>query len=303
MNEYEDNNGTEEMQYGRLDPKNDFLFKKLFSSRGNEDLLIDLLNSILKPPEHQRIRQVTVANPIKEKDSIDDKLAIMDIVARANDGRQLTIEIQVTDEHNMEKRALYYWATLFASQLRKGMPYEELKKTIGINILDYRLWEQTEKYHTQFLPLEKSEGFQLTDTAEIHFIELRKMYQKWKAGELKSNGDPLYRWFLLLMATEDKKISEELEEIAMSDSIIKKAVEQWDWLSQDEETRARYRSRMMAESDRASVVINHESLGQAFYFAVLTPRLFTMKIYYLATLFIGLYLLAKTINKALIKQR
>ncbi|MDD2556003.1 MAG: hypothetical protein PHX16_03155 [Syntrophaceticus sp.] len=113
----------------------------------------------------------------------------------------------------------------------------------------------------------------------------------------------MYRWFLLLMATEDKKISEELEEIAMSDSIIKKAVEQWDWLSQDEETRARYRSRMMAESDRASVVINHESLGQAFYFAVLTPRLFTMKIYYLATLFIGLYLLAKTINKALIKQR
>jgi predicted transposase/invertase (TIGR01784 family) len=34
----------------------------------------------------------------------------------------------------MEKRALYYWATLFASQMHIGMPYEELKKTIGINI-------------------------------------------------------------------------------------------------------------------------------------------------------------------------
>ena len=65
------------------------------------------------------------------------------------------------------------------------------------------------------------------------------------------------------MATEDKKISEELEEIAMSDSIIKKAVEQWDWLSQDEETRARYRSRMMAESDRASALLRAEQRGKA----------------------------------------
>lgn len=67
---------------------------------------------------------------------------------------------------------------------------------------------------------------------------------------------------MLLMATEDKKISEELEEIAMSDSIIKKAVEQWDWLSQDEETRARYRSRMMAESDRASALLKAEQRGE-----------------------------------------
>ncbi|QGP92541.1 hypothetical protein MGLY_19240 [Neomoorella glycerini] len=32
-------------KYERLDPKNDFLFKKLFSSPGNEDLLIDWLNA------------------------------------------------------------------------------------------------------------------------------------------------------------------------------------------------------------------------------------------------------------------
>jgi predicted transposase/invertase (TIGR01784 family) len=104
----------------------------------------------------QQINQVTVANPIKEKDSVDDKLAIMDIVAKADDGRQLTIEIQVANEHNMEKRALYYWSMLFASQMHIGMPCEELKKTIGINILDYRLWKQTKRYHTRFLPLEQS---------------------------------------------------------------------------------------------------------------------------------------------------
>ncbi|MHB8125117.1 MAG: PD-(D/E)XK nuclease family transposase [Desulfitobacteriaceae bacterium] len=53
------NDGNPE-RYVRLDPKNDFLFKKIFSSGGNEDLLIDLLNSILKPPEKRRICQVTI---------------------------------------------------------------------------------------------------------------------------------------------------------------------------------------------------------------------------------------------------
>lgn len=262
MSETDNSEGTNNIKYERLDPKNDFLFKKLFSSAGDEDLLIDLLNSILKPPERQLIRQVAVTNPIKEKEFAGDKLAVMDIVARADDGRQLTIEIQVTDEHNMEKRALYYWSTIFISQMRSGMPYEELKKTIGINILDYRLWQQTENYHTVFLPLEKSEGFPLTDTAEIRFIELRKMYEKWKAGEFKGSKDPLYRWFLLLMANEDREIGQELEEIAMTDSIINKAVERWDWLSQDEETRALYRSRMMAESDRASALLIAEQRGE-----------------------------------------
>lgn len=241
-------------RYERLDPKNDFIFKKLFSSGGNEDLLIDLLNSILNPPEKQRICQVDIVNPIKERDFADDKLAVMDIVAKANDGRLFTIEIQVANEPEMQKRALYYWSNIFVSQARSGMEYEELKKTISINILDYRLWHQTEKYHTVFLPLEETDGFLLTDAAEIRFIELTKMYQKWKAGEFKGSRDPLVKWFLLLMAAEDEQIAEELEAIAMTDGIIKKAVSEWDRLSQDPDTRAIYRSRMMARMDQASAI-------------------------------------------------
>jgi predicted transposase/invertase (TIGR01784 family) len=262
MNEINNNHETEEIQYERLDPKNDFLFKKLFSSAGNEDLLIDLINSILKPPKQQRICQVTVTNPIKERDFADDKLSVMDIVARVDDGRQVTIEIQVTNEYDMEKRALYYWSSIFTSQMHIGMSYEELKKTISINILDYRLWQQTKRHHTIFRLLEESEGFLLTDAAEIHFLELRKMYRKWKAEKFKGSTDPLYRWFLLLMATEDEKISQELEEIALSDSIINKAIGEWERLSQDPETRALYRSRMLAKIDQLSALKNAERKGR-----------------------------------------
>lgn len=222
-----------------------------------------MLNSILNPSEKQRISHVEITNPIKERDFADDKLAIMDLVARASDGRLFTIEIQVANEPEMQKRALYYWSNIFVSQARMGMEYEELKKTISINILDYRLWPQTEKYHTVFQPLEETEGFLLSDAAEIRFIELPKMHQKWKAGEFKGSRDPLVKWFLLLMAAEDEQIAEELEVIAMTDGIIKKAVSEWDRLSQDQDTRAIYRSRMMARMDQASAMKAAERKAKA----------------------------------------
>jgi hypothetical protein len=89
-----------------LDPKNDFLFKKLFAAPGNEDLLIDLLNSILKLKEEKKICQVIILNPIKTRDHLKDKEVIMDILARTGEGTLITIEIQVADEHDMQKEQL-----------------------------------------------------------------------------------------------------------------------------------------------------------------------------------------------------
>jgi len=212
---------TGEVENTLLDPKNDFLFKKLFASPGNEDLLIDLLNSILKLQEEKKISQVTILNPIKTRDHVKDKEAIMDILARTVEGTLITIEIQVADEHDMQKRATYYWSVVFASQMLIGMQYSELRKTIGINILDYIFLKQTEKYHTVFHLREETENFPLTDVEEIRFLELPKMLKNWEKGRLKAE-DPLTKWFLFLEANEDQKIASTLEVKAMSDPVFAK---------------------------------------------------------------------------------
>ncbi|MGI9860815.1 Rpn family recombination-promoting nuclease/putative transposase [Moorella naiadis] len=250
-------------KYERLNPKNDFLFKKLFSSPGNEDLLIDLLNTILKPAAEKRINQVTVLNPIKARDHQKDKEAIMDILARANDGTLMTIEIQVADEHDMQKRAIYYWSVVFASQMLIGMQYSELQKTISINILDYVFLKQTQKYHTVFHLREETEGFQLTDIEEIRFIELPKMLARWKRGQLEEERDPLTKWFLLLEANEDQEITRELEAKAMRDTVLRKAIREWERLSQDPRTRAQYLSRLKGKMDHLSALKTAESRGWA----------------------------------------
>ena len=65
----------------------------------------------------------TVLNPIKTRDHLKDKEAVMDILACTNEGTLLTIEIQIADEHDMQKRATYYWSVVFASQMLIGMQY------------------------------------------------------------------------------------------------------------------------------------------------------------------------------------
>ena len=48
--------------YQRMDPKVDFVFKTLFGSPENEELLLSFLNATLKPPAGKEITEVTLEN-------------------------------------------------------------------------------------------------------------------------------------------------------------------------------------------------------------------------------------------------
>ncbi len=39
----------------------------------------------------------------------------------------------------MDKRTLFYWSKLYTEQLSEGQAFNELKKTITINILDFNI--------------------------------------------------------------------------------------------------------------------------------------------------------------------
>ncbi|WP_269208725.1 Rpn family recombination-promoting nuclease/putative transposase [Rickettsia australis] len=82
-----------------------------------------------------QVKEVTLINPYNPKSFLNNKLSVLDIKAKGESGKIFNIEIQVTDEANYDKRALYYWAKLYVGQLKEGSRYSELNKTIGIHIL------------------------------------------------------------------------------------------------------------------------------------------------------------------------
>ena len=88
-----------------ITPRVDIAFKKIFGVEENKDLLIALINSIVS--EDDQVADITLLNPYNAKNFKQDKLSILDIKAQGIDGTRFNIEIQICDEADYPKRALY----------------------------------------------------------------------------------------------------------------------------------------------------------------------------------------------------
>lgn len=231
----------------RLKPKNDFIFKRLFGEESSKESLISLLNAILKLTDEDQLVDLTViANKKLLKEQLKDKSGRIDIRAETLDHTQINIEVQLTNEKNMDRRTLFYFGKLFLESIKSGERYQDLKKTITINILDFNFLA-VERFHSTFHLFEDHEKeVMLTDAMEIHFIE----YPKFR-DVMRDMKDPLHRWLLFL---EEHVSEEQLKELIDMDPVIKKTEERLEWLSSDEETLKLYEFRENARIDYNSKI-------------------------------------------------
>ena len=164
-----------------INPRVDIAFKKIFGVEENKDLLISLINSIVS--EEDQVQDVVLLNPYNSKDFKNDKLSILDIKAKGISrifdgetvaGKRYNIEIQISDEGDYDKRALFYWAKLYTDQLKSGDDYDELNKAIGIHILNFTTIPGMDNYHNVFCIKEKNHNIEYFNDLELHTIELRK---------------------------------------------------------------------------------------------------------------------------------
>ncbi len=156
----------------KITPRVDIAFKKIFGVEENKDLLILLINSIVS--EEDQVSGVTLLNPYNPKNFKKDKLSILDIKAEGVDGKRFNIEIQISDEADYNKRALYYWAKLYTEQLKEAEDYGQLSKAIGIHLLNFTSIPDSDKYHNVFHIVEKDIGVRYFKDLELHTIELKK---------------------------------------------------------------------------------------------------------------------------------
>ncbi|MCM3472353.1 Rpn family recombination-promoting nuclease/putative transposase [Brevibacillus borstelensis] len=237
----------------RMDLKVDYAFKLLFGTQENEPILRAMLNALLKLPKDDRIASLTILNSELLREYETDKQSVLDIYARTEKDEYINIEIQLADKYDMKKRTLYYWSRIYSSQLKKGsISYGEMKKTITINILDFDLLQETDRYHSTFRLYEDEEKFLLTDVLEVHFVEMPKLLRLWEQQAVNLEENEKERWLLILEADDREDIRRELEAIAMKDPVMKKAIDQWEDLSRDEKTWIEYETRKKAIHDELS---------------------------------------------------
>ncbi|MCT4595703.1 MAG: Rpn family recombination-promoting nuclease/putative transposase, partial [Anaeromicrobium sp.] len=215
----------------KLNPKVDFVFKKLFGSEENKDILIAFINSILG--EGREIKDIELKNPYNLANYKNGKMSILDIKAVDEKGVWYDIEMQIAEQGFYDKRAFYYWAKVFSDQMASGEDYEKLKKTIGINILDFNYIDE-EDYHNEYRVYNTKTKKEFSNLFEMHYVELKKFNKD--IHEIKTALD---RWvtFLNKAYEYDKdRIPKELEE----EITIKKAIEKLDIMSLNKEEREIY---------------------------------------------------------------
>lgn len=120
----------------KVKPINDFIFKKIFGEKGNEDILISFINAVLKRTNKEPILEIEIIdNKQLTKEVINDKTGIIDVRARTAKGENVDIEVQLTDQGNMDKRTLFYWGKMYLENIKQGEDYTSLEKVITIKIL------------------------------------------------------------------------------------------------------------------------------------------------------------------------
>ncbi|QAA32181.1 Rpn family recombination-promoting nuclease/putative transposase [Clostridium manihotivorum] len=237
----------------KVKPLNDFIFKKIFGEKGNEDILIAFINAVLKRTKKEQIVEVEIIdNKQLTKELILDKTGIIDVRAKTSKGENIDIEVQLTDQGNMDKRTLFYWGKMYLENIKQGQDYTTLEKVITINILDFEFLG-TESYQSSFHLWEDIEkDYMLTDVVEIHFLELPKFRNK-KGKNYRENA--IERWLMFL----EKDISETtLKELMSLDTAIEKAEQKIEYLSSDEETMRIYYERERSLHERANMISSAE---------------------------------------------
>lgn len=230
----------------RINPKVDFAFKKLFGTEENKDLLISLINAIVS--EEDQVADVELKNPYNLADYQAGKMSVLDIKAKDKKGRWYNIEMQISEDLNFDKRAIFYWAKLVTEQLSEGMMFRELKKTISINILDFN-FVPTPDYHNIYKIINTATGKddRLHDIFELHYIELRKFKKEYQ--EITT---ALERWVSFLSRAYDLS-KDRLPSVMASDKHIVKALYAVDRMFNEDE-RLMYEVRLQVLADVESKI-------------------------------------------------
>ncbi len=237
-----------------LDPRVDVIFKRIFGSEHNKDVLLAFLNSTFREAGEPPLTEIVLLNPYTEPDSPNDKQSIMDIKAKTAKGELLNIEMQLFNPYHMEKRTLFYWSEMYYHQIPKGGNYNTLKKCVTINILNYSCLPN-DRYHSVFHLREDRTGIKLVDDIEIHIMELTKLSEH--AAELEEGG--LVNWLLFLKGVDQSN----WEVLTMKEPMLKKAMDTLEFLSQDTAARLAFDARMKALSDEKSRIESAEEKGRA----------------------------------------
>ena len=217
-----------------MSPKVDFAFKELMR---DETVRKGFLSAVLGIKDTD-IKKTVLLNTNLPKIHEDEKQGILDVRLTMNNNTEIDIEIQLAYMKAWADRSTFYVSKMLVEQVGINKKYSNIKKCIGINILDFDYIKDTQRFHTVYHISEDTEHIKYTDILEIHIVELPKL-------PTNDDGTDLYDWIKFIKA-ENKG---EFEMLAKQSQYLQKAYETLEEISADQQKRLEYTARQKALYD------------------------------------------------------
>jgi len=227
----------------RINRTNDAVFKAVFAK--HPEITLALINAFFEFQGTELLTDIEFIDRELDADEYEGKESRLDILGQTASGVKVNIEMQVNSLTSMGERSLYYWAKNYAD-LKRGEEYDQLKRTVAINILGFNLFDVKDypNMHSCFGVYDIKTQCQLTNKLEIHFLELLKF-----KGKSVKDMNRMEKWAAYFSpSTPD----EELEEIAESEAAIRDAMEVEDMFTKDEVAKRAYEKAEKFRRDQAA---------------------------------------------------
>lgn len=235
----------------KMNRLNDVFFKYTLGSTERKNWTLNFLNITLDLKGNQQFKDISFSDKDLLPQELDEKLSILDILATANDGTIVNIEVQVCKDKFMADRSLYYWSRILGGQLHKKDTYDQLNKVISLILLDFDFFTKDKsknyegEYHQSYhIRDDKHLNDILSPQLEMHFIELEKLHYS-DIKNLKRSD----RWIAYL----SKRVSDaDRKELAEMEPVIKEALEHKQIFMHNPTLRREYEAREKATRDEMS---------------------------------------------------
>ncbi len=206
--------------------KNDIIFKAFFSRKGNEEYLKDFFGALLEI----EIETIKIKEEVSlEQLSTVEKGGRLDLQATLNERQVVNIELQSKNNGNFRVRTVFYASKMISREVIKGTDYNDVEKTILINILGYEMFPQYADYiNKTAIVLKDHRECEVLDEVEWWFIELPKFRKAHPDMNKKIN-----QW-LAFIDDEDKELVEMAEK---KNKILKKARNEVNYLTGNDAVR------------------------------------------------------------------
>ncbi|WP_026364396.1 Rpn family recombination-promoting nuclease/putative transposase [Brachyspira innocens] len=222
---------------------NDYFVRYLLGSIGNEDILENIVNCVLRDSGFQEVHNLEIINPHNLPENINLKESVLDIKAITKDNKKIIIEIQLSGNIDFVKRIFYYISKNIVSELNENESYDIISQVISINFVNFNMDFYDEgKAHRCFKLIDTENHKVSLDMMQMHIIEVPrfiKVLNNSNIDDIKRNK--ILSWIEFFTVKDlNKKVKEKLKEV---NDIMPKVIDKYERFISSEKEMEVYNAR------------------------------------------------------------